>query len=393
MSNFQAMPSVKLGATARSRAMGRALTIASAVAITATISGCGWFGRDKLKPLPELKSSAISLQWSASAGKPGRYLFGPAAGEKVIYTAAHDGTVNVIADDGGRNVTRLDAKAKLTAGVGAAEDFIVVASEKGDIIAMDSTGKSLWRTPLTAEVLAQPVVSGANVIIRTADGRMVALSRADGKRRWIFTRAAPPLILRTNANVIVNRGIVYAGYPGGRLVAVELESGRPIWEATISVPRGATELERVADVAGLPVHDDTRVCAAVYQGRTGCVETLNGNVLWSREISSADGVAVDGKFLFVADTDGNIFALDKTNGSTVWKQEALQKRDPGTPVLLKNILVTVDKNGVAHALDTQSGDLVGRVATDGARATSMQVIGGRAIVQTEKGGLYAIAGR
>lgn len=377
----------------RSRVFARFAAIAGMIAATATLSGCSWFGRDKLKPLPEIKSSAISVQWSVATGKPGRYLFGSVAGDKVIYTAAQNGTVNVIADDGGRVVTRLNAKAKLTAGVGAAEDFIVVASNKGDVIAMDSTGKSLWRTPLTGEILAQPIVSGANVIIRTTDGRMVALSRADGKRRWVFTRASPPLIMRTNANVTINRGVIYAGYPGGRLVAIELESGRPIWEAVVSVPRGATELERVADVAGLPVHDDTRVCAAVYQGRTGCVETLNGNVLWSREISSADGVAVNAKYLFVADTESNVYALDKTNGATVWKQEALQRRDVGTPALLGNTLVMVDKTGIVHALSPETGDLIGRAVTDKSRAISLHVSGNRAYVQTEKGKLYAIASR
>ena len=109
--------------------------------------------------------------------------------------------------------------------------------------------------------------------------------------------------------------------PGGKVVAIEAESGKPTWEATVSLPRGATELERVADVSGVPVLDDSRVCASVYQGRTGCVETLNGNVLWTREISSADGVAIDAKYLYVADVDGNVHALDKTTGASVWKQE------------------------------------------------------------------------
>jgi outer membrane protein assembly factor BamB len=366
-----------------------AICIAGLVSLTA---GCSlWpFGKS-LKPLPELKSSNIALQWSTSTGKPKGFLFAPGFGDKVIYTAAQDGTINVIADDGGRNVTRLDAKAKLTAGVGAAQDIAVVASNKGDVIALDATGKTLWRTPLNAEILAQPMIAGTNVLIRTTDGRMLALNRADGKRRWVFSRATPPLTLRTSANATVAGGILYAGYPGGKLVAIELDSGRPVWESTISVPRGATELERVADVAGVPVSDETRVCAAVYQGRTACVESLNGNVLWSREISSADGVAVSAKNLFVADTDGNVFALDKANGATLWKQEALQKRDPGTPVILKGNMLIGDRSGVIHALSLESGELVGRVPTDSSRVIALSIFGDRAIAQTEKGGLYAIS--
>ena len=222
---------------------------------------------------------------------------------------------------------------------------------------------------------------------------MFALNRADGKRKWVYTRAAPALTLRTGASVAISRGVIYAGYPAGRIVAVELESGRPVWEATISLPRGSTELERVADVAGVPAIDDTRVCAAVYQGRTGCVETLNGNALWTRDISSADGVAVDAKNLYVSDADGNVTALDKTSGTTVWKQDKLIKRNLGTPIIVKGRILLGDRLGMVHALAAETGDLNGRVSTDGSRVVSLIVNGDRAIAQTEKGGVYAISVR
>ncbi|NJR72342.1 MAG: PQQ-binding-like beta-propeller repeat protein [Gammaproteobacteria bacterium] len=253
----------------------------------------------KLPPLTAITNSVISVEWSASVGNPNRYLFTPGFGDKTIYTAAYNGTVNVLADEGGKNVSRIETKAKLTAGVGIGEETVVVANTLGDVMAFDAAGRALWTTPLAGEILAAPLVSKGLVIVRTADGRMFALNRTDGKRKWVFNRSAPPLTLRTNASAAINAGVIYAGYPGGKIVAIELENGRPVWEATISLPRGTTELERIADVAGLPVVDDSRVCAAVYQGRTGCVESLSGNVLWTRDISSADGVAVGAKLICV----------------------------------------------------------------------------------------------
>jgi outer membrane protein assembly factor BamB len=362
-----------------------------AVALVA-LSGCGLFGGGKkLPPLAEIRNSSISVEWSARAGNPKGYLFTPAHGETVIYTAAYDGTINILADQGGKLVSSIDAKAKLSGGAGAGEDTIVVANATGDVMAFDAAGRALWKTPLGGEILAPPLVGAGVVVARTADGRMYALNRTDGKRKWVFTRAAPALTLRTNASAAVSRGVIYAGFPGGRVVAIELESGRPVWEATISLPRGTTELERIADVAGLPVVDDSRVCAAVYQGRTGCVESLSGNVLWSRDISSADGVAVDAKNLYVADTEGNLSALDKTSGATVWKQDKLQRRDLGTPLLLKSRVLVGDRLGFVHAIEPSSGEITGRVATDGSRIVALISAKERAIVQTEKGNVYAIS--
>ena len=358
-----------------------------------TVTGCAWFGIGGKKPpaLPALSATnAASIVWSANVGKSGGYLFVPGFGDRLVYAASYGGDVYALAEEGGRTVTRIETKAQLAGGVGVGDNLVVVASVKGDVLAFDAAGRSLWKASVAGDVLAAPVVVGAKVIVRTADGRIFALNRIDGKRQWVFQRATPALTLRTNASVVSNRGTLYAGFPGGKVVAIEVEGGKPIWEATISLARGATELERVADVAGAPVLDDSRVCAAVYQGRTGCVETLSGNVLWSREISSPDGVAVDAKNVYVADTGGNVFALDKTNGVTLWKLEKLVHRDPGTPILVRGKVVVGDKDGVIHVMSAENGDLIGRVPTDGSRVVSLLKNGDGAIAQTDKGGVFAI---
>jgi outer membrane protein assembly factor BamB len=365
--------------------------------VAVTLTGCstigGWFGSSgKKKPVPltEIKNDTVTTAWSASTGKSAGYLFVPAMADKLVYTAAHDGTLSALADEGGRLVTRIDAKSKLSGGVGAAENIVVVASNKGEVLAFDPAGRALWKSSVSGEVLAPPNVVAASVIVRTADGRLFALNRADGKRKWVYQRPPPALTLRTNAGVLASGATIYAGYPGGKVVAIEAESGKPTWEATMSLPRGATELERVADVSGVPVLDDSRVCAAVYQGRTGCVETLNGNVLWTREISSADGVAVDAKYLYVADVDGNVHALDKTTGASVWKQEKLVSRDPGTPVIIKGKILVGDANGLIHALSPENGELIGRASTDGSRVVSLLAYGDRVVAQTDKGSVYLL---
>ena len=375
----------------------RSMRVAVLLIVVATFSGCAWFGwgsDKKAAALPAITgTNAATLVWSASVGKSGGYMFSPAFADRLIFAAGRDGSVYALAEEGGRTVTRMDSKSSLTGGVGVNDDTVVVGSGKGDVIALDTAGRVLWKSSVAGEVLASPVVASGNVIVRTADGRIIALNRIDGKHKWVFQRAAPALTLRTNASVLVNRGVIYAGYPGGKVIALELDSGKPIWEAAISLPRGATELERIADVAGLPVLDDTRICAAVYQGRTGCVETLNGNVLWSREISSADGVAIDAKYVYVADTAGNVFALDKSNGATAWKLEKLQLRDPGTPLIAKGKIVIGDKDGLVHVISAENGELLGRVPTDGSRVIALAARADRVIAQTDKGGVFAIAVR
>lgn len=372
--------------------ISKALAASLALVAIASLAGCGLFGSSKPKPpeLPELKNSALTVEWSAGTGKSAGYMFLPGFADKSVYAASYDSGIYAFAEDGGREVARIDVKGPLSAGVGVAENMVVAVSDKGDVVAVDPAGRPLWKAQISGEVLAAPTIFGGYVLVRTADGRLFALNRIDGKRKWVYQRPPPSLSLRTSAGVLVNRGTIYAGFAGGKVVAIELESGKPTWEATISLARGATELERIADVSGVPVVDETRVCAAVYQGRTGCVETLNGNVLWSREIPSSDGVAIDAKLLYVSDTGGNVYALDKLSGATLWKQEKLILREPGTPLVLNGKVLVGDANGLVHLLSPENGELIGRVATDGSRVVALLQSNGRAIVQTARGGLFSL---
>ena len=128
-------------------------------------------------------------------------------------------------------------------------------------------GSVLWRGGIAGEVLAAPAIGDGLVLVRSADSRVFAFGGDDGKRRWVYQRAAASLIVRAPAGLSIDGDTAYAGFSGGKLVAIALENGGPRWEATVAVPHGATELERVTDVEGVPVIDGREVCAAGYQGR------------------------------------------------------------------------------------------------------------------------------
>jgi outer membrane protein assembly factor BamB len=108
----------------------------------------------------------------------------------------------------------------------------------------------------------------------------------DGKRRWVFQRAAAPLIVRSPAGVTMHDRLAYAGFSGGKLVAIALSNGAMRWEATVAVPKGAPSSSAVADIMGNPVAQGREVCAAAFQGRVACYDaqtaTSNGRATCRR---------------------------------------------------------------------------------------------------------------
>jgi outer membrane protein assembly factor BamB len=347
-------------------------------------------GKDTHKPgpLPPFEAKVTGqIDWQAPLGAKGGESFAPEVRPEAIYAAAPDGTIVSIDPTTGRQIWRIKADKPLSAGVGADSKVVAVGTAKGEVIAFDSTaGALLWRVKVSTEVAGPPTAAEGKVIVWALDGRIYALSQADGSQKWVYQRTIPALTVRRFAGGNAARGALFTGTAGGKLLAMDLGTGGLGWEASVATPKGATELERIADVTSAPVIDERQVCAAAFQGRVACFDLTRGTLIWSRDFSSLGGIAVDNRYLYITDDKGNIHALDKTTGASMWKQDKLTARFPSGPVLVGDSVGVVDAQGYLHLLDRNDGSLIGRVATDGSAALSQPVPVGKAAVWQSAGG-------
>ena len=394
--------------------MKRTLAFAAMLSAALLLAGCGggstvsnvidtinplnWFGSRSAAPnmaaLPELKQSIkVATLWQANVGDSRRDIFSPALAGDSVYAAAHDGTITRLDAGSGKQLWRISAGEPLTGGVGAGSDLVVVGTGKGEVLAYDSSGTALWKTLVSSEVLAAPQIAQGVVVVRSADSRIFGLDAKDGKRKWYYQRATPALTVRSPVGISIAGGTVYAGFAGGKLAAIDLVNGAVRWEATVSLPRGTTELERVTDVIGLPVVDGREVCAVAYQGRIGCFDRSSGQALWGREMSSTSGLALDAGYAFVSDDKGVVQALDRSSGTSVWRQDKLALRNLSAPLALGHQIVVADIQGFVHFLARDSGAFTGRVATDGSPVSTnpLPLPNGGFLIQTRNGGLYAFS--
>lgn len=395
----------------RAGATRRVRVVAAALALLA-LGGCAtiyeylpvppsfslrWLWGDSRKPgpLPELTpSAAASINWQAAVGKavPG---FAPLVLSDAVYAASTDGGISRIDLATGRTVWRASATRTLSAGPGADGNVVVVGTDKGDVLAFDaSNGNPKWTARVSTEIVSPPRVADGVVAVFAGDGSIHALNAADGSKKWVFQRAAPALTVRNFAGGVSTRGGLFFGTAGGRLLAIDMLTGITGWDAAVANPRGATELERIADVTSLPVVDQQQVCAVAYQGRVACFDVTRGNLNWSRDVSSLTGLAVDARYLYVTDDKGAVHALDKATGASVWKQDRLAARKIGGPQLVGDFVGVVDVEGYLHLMSATNGAYVGRLATDGTAPTSQPALfSGSALWQSAGGNLYAVTAK
>ncbi len=345
-------------------------------------------------PLPELRGAKeVRVLWSADAGSAGAYTLFPALTADAVYVAARAGSVARLDPANGRERWSADTERKLSGGVGADARTVVVGTEEGEVIALEAeSGKVRWRARASSEVLTPPVMAAGMVLVRTIDNRIFGFGLDDGKRRWVYQRAPGSLILRVPTGMSATDETVFAGFSGGKLVAIALSNGAQRWESTVAVPKGANELERITDVVGAPALQGREVCAAAYQGRLACFEADSGKQIWARDLSSITGVSVDARYAFVADERGTVHAFDRSNGATVWKQEKLAYRRLSLPRASGATVAVGDLEGEILFLARESGNFVARFSARGGpvRAAPLSLAEG-VLVQTQSGGLYALS--
>lgn len=372
---------------------------------TLLLSGCATIGdaveainpfsksvpKVKPAPLPAIVPRAeIARLWQASVGSAEPYVLTPAVVGDSVYAAARDGRLARF--DNGREIWRIETGKVLSGGVGASAELVVVGTPKGEVLAFHAQdGRLAWQAQASSEILARPALADDLVVVRSSDARIHAFAAADGKRRWVYQRPTPALVLRSPAGVVLTDKAIYAGFPGGKLVAISRINGVALWESTVALPRGTTELERIADVASDPVVDAGMVCAVAFQGRLACFDRDNGRQLWARDISSLAGLDIGKRAIFVTDEKGVVHAFDRNGGATLWKQDGLRLRGVGRPLVLGRKIVVADSEGYVHVLTEEDGSFISRLATDGsAIEAAPQRVQGRDdafVVQTKNGAL------
>jgi outer membrane protein assembly factor BamB len=377
----------------------RRLAPGLALAVLALLAACT---KEKdVEPPAELVDFKASLKvdraWSArvSGDNPVMRLgLGPSADGGRLFAAGAGGEVAAFDLANGRGAWRARTKAPLSGGTGSGFGLVVVGTSDGEVIAFEQdSGRERWRVPVGGEVLAAPVVGESAVVVHTVDGRLLGLDPATGKERWREEQQVPRLTLRGSGKPALAGNLAISGFDNGRVLAINVDDGEVVWEATVTPPRGRTELERLVDIDAAVKVSGADVFVVGYQGRAAMLALDSGQVWWSRELSSHRGLDFDDDTVFVSTSDGEVVALRRRTGVELWRQDAFRRRGLSAPAAVAGYVAVADFQGYVHWLDKASGALVARTRAGDRVSNAPLVVGDTLYVLDDDGQLTAFRPR
>jgi len=385
------------------------LTAATLALCIATLTGCSSSDDEEELVLPEIVNQfETDIIWQESIGDGVEHYFSrltPAVYNDVVYVANREGEVEALSLENGDTLWQTDVRenpafwpwestesAKLSGGILQAYGKIFVGSEHGYLTALDrETGEIAWRKTMPGEVLSKPAAGDGLVFVNLGSGKLLAVHPDTGEERWRFEQEVPPLTLRGQSSPTVANGGVLLGLETGRLSVLISENGYSAWSAEIATPKGASEFERLVDVDTQALISGPYAYAIAYNGNLAAVDIRSGNVVWKREYSSYRDLSMDSQHIYVVDSDGVIYALDKSSGIERWSQPALRGWYLTGPTIAGNYIALGDQEGNLHWLNKETGELVSREDFDSSGFFVEPVVAGdKLILYTRDGEVSAV---
>lgn len=315
---------------------------------------------------------------------------------ETLFVADHAGLIQARTASTGDLLWETETDYPFSAGPGVSVNTLVLGTSNAEVIAFNrSSGEQLWKNTVSSEVLAIPVISSGIVIIRTTDGRMVALNESSGLELWSFEKNVPALSIRGTGKPLMTGNQVIVGYANGKLLSLDLKTGKNNWETTIAIPSGRSEVERLVDLDSDPVEHDGVLYISSYNGGTMAVSIDNGNPLWRNEgLSAYTALGFDKRYLYLSDANSDLWQLEPRNGGILWKQDALHFRLLTSPAAYDDYMVVGDYEGYVHWLSRNDGRLLNRIKiADEAIDSKPLVVNETVYIYAKDGTLAALRAR
>ena len=338
----------------------------------------------KVAELSDLENAFdVEVLWDRSVGDGVDDYFSrlkPIVAYNKVYSASRMGDVIAFDKDSGKKVWQADLSdinnersfwdsrisAKVAGGPTAGLNKIFLGTESGKVYALDAeTGELVWQAKIKGEVITQPAIDSGILVVNSASGLIKAFDASTGEELWNVEQDVPALTLRGISTPVIASGGVLIGSGKGELSVYILEKGQAGWTTEVGEATGSTELERVIDVDSAPVVFGDKIYVISARGNLVAIDLKSGRILWKRQYSSFRQISVYRNDIYITNTSGHVYALNRINGIERWSNMELTNRSVTGPAVVDNYIVVGDFEGYLHWLDQETGEIVSRHKVDG----------------------------
>ena len=211
--------------------------------------------------------------------------------------------------------------ASIFTGVAVNGDMLYYGNSVGWLHAMNAkTGKVKWSQRFGNSIYSTPIYSDGIVVVGGADCSVRAFKASNGRELWSLKTKTPVI-----GDGIVENGVFYSGIGSGRFAAIELRTGKILWEASFGD----------GQAQGRPTIVGDKVLFGAWDCYLYCLDKTTGKQLWKwyngghNKLFSPGHVVprvANGKVYVVA-PDRYATVIDLETGRQIWRKSGYRVRE------------------------------------------------------------------
>jgi outer membrane protein assembly factor BamB len=346
--------------------------------------------------------AGLTPAWHADVGADeswrARFTAEPLIIGSQVFTLDTDGEVRGFALADGQRQWRTDTtppdndNSAVGGSMGFADGVLYVATGRAELVAIKAdSGTILWRVPLPAAGRGGPTFDGGKLFVVTVDAQLLAMSASDGKILWQYQATEAAAGMLAQAAPAVAQGIVVHGFASGDLVALEADTGTVVWSDNLGALKGSAGLAALTSIRGGIVLRDGIVYAIGMGGLMAALDLRSGRRVWQRDVAGANTLWLAGDVLYVC-------SIEQKDGSVYWVTDLPRFKNPKRtknmfswygPVMASGKLVLVNDQAQMGVVDPLSGKLVSTLDISDAASLRPVIAAGTLFVLTDDGRLTA----
>ncbi|HYI07357.1 MAG TPA: PQQ-binding-like beta-propeller repeat protein [Reyranella sp.] len=276
---------------------------------------------------------------------------------------------------------------------------VYATSGIGDAAAYDAaTGTEIWRVRPGGPLRGAPTIANDNVYVTSQDNQLYALNPADGSLRWTGSGTLELAGVFGSAAPAASQGTVVAGFSSGELNAYRYENGRVVWGDALSRTSISTSVGSLSDIDAEPVIDNGRVYAIGQGGRMVALELNTGQRIWEINVAGIATPWVANDWIFVVTDQAQLLAIARSTGRVKWRTQLRRYEDQKDkkghvgwvgPLLAGNRLILANSEGEIVNVSPYDGTVQSTVDTDMPVSLPMAVANNTLYILHDEGRLTA----
>ena len=305
----------------------------------------------------------------------------------LVIVSNTNGSIYALNQKSGKKIWSYTTNGKIYSTPALEKNLVVVASTDNNIYCLDAqTGKLLWKFETQKPIVANALIKNKTVYIGSSDGHFRALDLYNGNLKWDFDGVKGFVV----TTPLFYNNKIYFGSWGTEFYALDAETGSLIWKWN-----NGSSNRMFSPAACYPVATGGKVFIVAPDRYMTVFDAETGNVIWRKNdpnnrVRESMGLSRDSALIYSKTMEGELIGISTsdTGMKITWRSNTALNYEiaPTAIVEFQNIVYVPSNSGVIAAVNRTDGSILWKHKISNALITNIVPVAKNKVIVTSMDG-------